>query len=247
MSKLPAYRCLNLPVPALDARTRQAMCALYLAAYEATHAALFEADLAAKDEVLLLYADTVLVGFTTLKLDRHVWHGQPLCVVYSGDTVVAPAHWGQTALSCAWVRRLGQLKAQHPLDRMLWLLLVKGHRTYRYLHVFARRFFPHEQRSEPELAVLTAWLAFQRFRDDYRPDTGLVVFEPSRGQLRPELAEARPDELARPGVAYFLRRNPGYRQGHELVCLCEVSEDNMKPLTLRLFQAGQAEGSSLRG
>lgn len=240
----PAYHCQSLPVAALDTATRAAMCALYLSVYEASSPALFAADLAAKDEVLLLHADGALVGFTTLKLSACDWHGQPLRVVYSGDTVVAPAHWGQTALSFAWVRRLGEIQRQHPTERLLWLLLVKGHRTYRYLHVFARRFFPHEHHTEPELAALAATLAAQAFPEDYQPATGLVAFEPSRGQLRPELAEPRPDELGRPGVAYFLARNPGFRRGHELVCLCEVSEANMKPLTLRLFREGLRNSDS---
>lgn len=229
-----------MPVAALDAATRQAMCDLYLSVYEASSPALFAADLAVKDDVLLLYADAHLAGFTTLKWYSRHWQGQPLRVVYSGDTVVAPAHWGQPTLSFAWARRIGEIQRQHPTTRLVWLLLVKGHRTYRYLHLFARRFFPHEQREEPELAALASALASELFPLDYRPERGIVAFEPSRGHLRPELAEARSDELGRTGVAYFLQHNPDYRRGHELVCLCDIHETNLRPLPLRLFRAASA-------
>jgi hypothetical protein len=47
-------------------------------------------------------------------------------------------------------------------------------------------------------------------------------------------------EAARPDVAFFLRANPGYRQGDELVCLCPLSRDNMRPLTRRVFDAARA-------
>jgi len=214
------------------------MSALYLSAYEASSPALFEADLACKDEVLLLHAAERLVGFTTLRVFERRWEDRPLRVVYSGDTVVDRAHWGQQALSFAWVRRMGEIKRGQPDCRLVWLLLVKGHRTYRYLHVFARSFFPHERQARPELAALAGHLAGELFPGEYSPATGIVEFSPSRGHLRPELAEPRPEEWTRPGVAYFLHRNPGYRIGHELVCLCDVEPANMKPMTLRLFRQG---------
>lgn len=35
-----------------------------------------------------------------------------------------------------------------------------------------------------------------------------------------------------------MQRNPGYRQGDELVCLCEVAASNLKPLAQRVFLRG---------
>ena len=54
------------------------------------------------------------------------------------------------------------------------------------------------------------------------------------------MAEPRPEELARAPVRFFLERNPGFRAGHELVCLCDMEPANMKPLTLRLFRSAQS-------
>ncbi|TXT37627.1 MAG: hypothetical protein FD135_3461 [Comamonadaceae bacterium] len=233
-----AYRCTIVSVQLLDKNTRSAMTALYLAVYEATSATVFEQDLSSKNEVLLLYFNAHLVGFTTLKVYPCLWRGSFIQVLYSGDTVVDRLHWGQHALSFAWVRHLGQIKRRHPEQRLVWFLLVKGHRTYRYLHVFARHFYPEKVQVTDDIADLAIHLAQEQFPSEYNPQSGVVEFTPSRGQLRHELAEPRTDELGRPGVDFFLQKNPGFRQGHELVCVCDVDESNMKPLTLRLFRQG---------
>ncbi len=238
MNEPAEYTCHVVSTAALDSQTRRAMCDLYLSCYEATTPERFESDLRNKDEVLLLDAGKQLVGFTTLRVFDAVWHGEEIRVVFSGDTVVDRQHWGQQTLSLNWVRRMGQIKRLQPDKRLVWLLLVKGHRTYRYLHVFAKAFHPREGAHDVSLAALASHLAQQQFHEDYNPASGLVEFVPSRGQLNGELADPRPEEMSRAGVAYFLQRNPGFRRGHELVCVCDVEEENMKPMTLRLFRQG---------
>jgi len=54
--------------------------------------------------------------------------------------------------------------------------------------------------------------------------------------LRPAIAHPDIDELERQDVRFFLARNPGYLQGNELVCVCELAVDNLKPLAARFFQ-----------
>ena len=230
-----AYTCEIKPVYALAAADVQRMTALYLAHYDQTTAAIFAADLAAKHEVLLLRHAGALVGFTTWRVDEGAHNGQAMRVLYSGDTVVHRAHWGQQALAFAWIRRMGELAAQAPAQPLWWLLLVKGHRTYKYLSVFAQRFFPHWQQDEPALAQLAAQLAAARFGDDYRADLGIVRFATARGQLRPEYAQPLASEAGKASTQFFLQRNPGYVDGDELVCLCAVTADNMRPLARRLF------------
>lgn len=240
MHESAPYTCRVEPVQTLDETTLSAMTALYLSAYDATNEALFRSDLADKDEVLLLRCGRELVGFTTLRSFPFRWRDESLQVVFSGDTIVDPRHWGQTALSFAWVRHMAVLKQRRPDHRLVWWLLVKGHRTYRYLDVFARHYHPRAGHPDTALAELADALASAAFPGQFQPHTGVVAFEPSRGQLKPALAEPRPEELARAPVRFFLERNPGFRAGHELVCLCDMEPANMKPLTLRLFRSAQS-------
>ena len=232
------YTTSSVPVAALDPGLKRRMAQLYLASYDASSEALFLHDLENKEEVLLLYAGSELAGFTSVRMFEREWGGRTIRVIYSGDTVVDEAHWGQQALAFAWIARMGALKRELAQVPLYWLLLVKGHRTFRYLPVFGRSFYPHWSVDRSDLKPLADALASELFPHAYNPATGVVEFAQSRGHLNPRIALPGPEELEREGVRFFLERNPGFARGHELVCVCEVEEENMKPLTLRLFRKG---------
>jgi hypothetical protein len=81
-------------------------------------------------------------------------------------------------------------------------------------------------------------LARQRFDAAYDSERGIVSFAQSRGHLRSIWAAVEPEEAARPDVAFFLRSNPGYTEGDELICLTELSCNNLRPLARRVFEQG---------
>lgn len=217
------------------------MATLYLDNYDGSSEALFREDLADKDEAVLLYHGGALIGFTTLKLYEVMWRGVRVRIVYSGDTIVSPAHWGQQELALAWIKRIGQIKRMALFVPLYWFLLVKGHRTFKYLSVFGKSFYPHWQIDRSDLKPLADQLATAKFGNAYNPLTGVVEFAESRGHLKERIAHPTPEELARPATQFFLRSNPGYRQGHELVCICELELFNMKPLTARVFRRTSEE------
>jgi hypothetical protein len=237
--QLPAhlrYRGVCRAVASLTAEERQQMAALYLRHYDGSDETRFFADLDDKSEVLLLHHDGVLAGFTTFVVYGFDWRGQPLRIVFSGDTIIDPAHWGQQTFGQVWVRRMGQLQRETPALPLYWFLIVKGHRTYRFLPLVGQVFFPHwQQAPDPQLQALAQALATARFGSHYDPRSGLIHFEQSHGHLRPEIAQPRAHELDKPAVAFFLKCNPNYAQGDELVCLCPLRADNMRPLTRRMF------------
>jgi hypothetical protein len=232
------YSAHFVPVSTLDDGTREQMARIYLASYDGSSEAIFLGDLATKDEVLLVRAAGELVGFTTLRSFDRDWRDRRVRVVYSGDTVIERAHWGQQSLAFAWISRMGALKREHPETPLFWFLLVKGHRTFRYLPVFGRSFYPHWSVDRSDLKPLADALARDMFPNDYNAGTGVVEFGQSRGHLKAHLAIPTPEEMEREGVRFFFERNPGFQRGHELVCLCEMEEHNMKALTLRLFRKG---------
>ncbi len=227
-------------IPALPEMLRETMFGLYDRYYEATSQERFFNDLAAKDEAVLLYdqADK-LRGFTTLKRIGGDWEGRPYRAIFSGDTIVHHRYWGEQALAFSWIRRAGAIKAEQPAIPLYWLLIVKGHRTYRYLQAFSRDYFPHWQRTTPSATQrMMNHLGTRLFGKAYRPERGVVSFPASRGQLRAEWAEPPPETLARPEVGFFLNRNPGYRRGEELLCLTELTPTNLRPLARRVFEQG---------
>ena len=227
-------------VDTLDNETVRAMYALFSRYYENVPAGRFAEDLRSKDRVILVGgADGSIVGFSTIAVHELAAGGRPVRVVFSGDTIIDHRHWGSQTFAFAWVREIGRIKAEAPELPLYWLLISKGYRTYRYLNAFALTFTPDWHGDDhPDLDRIRHEIAAQLFGADYDPATGVISFAETRGHLAPRWAALSEQERARPDVRFFLERNPGFARGDELVCLCSLEPDNMKPLTRRLFEQG---------
>jgi hypothetical protein len=225
-------------VDSLSAAEKQAMHDLMSVHYEAVPRDQFDRDLAAKDEVLMLHdADGVLRGFTTLAWNP-AGHFDEGDILFSGDTIIDRRCWGTQELVRAFCRRAGEWRSN--ISRPLfWFLISKGHRTYLYLPLFARRFHPHPENPEPEWAALAGRVAERLFGDCWKPDEGVIRFPMSLGHLRGELATERGTN---PWVRYFLDRNPGHARGEELVCLTEMDGENLRRVAQAAFREGIGGG-----
>lgn len=202
--------------------------------FEGVEPVQFTADLNEKSHVILLRRGSTLVGFSTLLIYETTAGGRPATVVYSGDTIVDPEAWQSPLLSRAWISTVNRLRSSYPNGRYYWLLLSSGFRTYRFLPVFWREFFPrHDVPTPAPTAQLMDALARERFGRAYLPESGIVRFaRPQR--LRPPFRDPPPGRERDPHVAYFLRKNPGHRSGDELVCLTELTEANLTPAGRRM-------------
>jgi hypothetical protein len=146
-------------------------------------------------------------------------------------------------LALAFCRFAGAIKAADPEWPLYWLLISKGHRTYRYLHLFARSYHPqHDGADPPSLARLAAEVAHRRFGAAYQPALGLVRFGAAATRLRAQWHDARSTTRLSPAISYFLRRNPQHTLGDELVCLCELEPSNLRSFALKAFREGMADG-----
>lgn len=232
------------PVESLGEQTVSEMYALYRRYYDGTSDSLFRGDLAEKDLVVLLRDEAARIqGFSTTVVTEHMFEGSRLRAFFSGDTVVDEQYWGQQTLSTAWFKLTGGIKAADPGSPLYWFLLVKGHRTYRYLRAFFNVFSPaYDRETLPREKALMDMLARDRFAEAYDSERGLISFPTSHGHLDSSLADIPAKDRKRPDVVYFLERNPGYVRGDELVCLTELVSDNLKPLARRLFEEGMRVG-----
>jgi hypothetical protein len=224
----------------LAAGERDAMHALMTEHYEAVPRDRFDADLARKDEVLMLHdGHGGLRGFTTLAWNPagELAEGD---ILFSGDTIIDRSCWGSQELVRAFCRRAGEWRAASGRP-LFWFLLSKGHRTYLYLPLFARRFHPHPELREPVWEELASRVARGLFGDAWRPDEGLIRFPASHGHLRRDIAATTRDRRHNPWVRFFLERNPGYADGEELVCLTEMRAGNLRRGALAAFREGLGE------
>lgn len=216
-------RASTLGVVRLDAGTRDAMWGLYSRYYEGVERATFERDLAAKEQVILVHDRAGGVqGFSTLAWQRGRHQGRTYVALYSGDTVLERAHWGDGTLQRAFGKALIGTKLRHPFASTYWFLISKGYKTYLLL---ARNFPEHWPRPG---TAMPAWetslldhLARERFGAAWRPDLGVIRLVHD-GRLRSGVAPAEGRTLLDPAVAFFVAANPGHAAGDELACLGRV-------------------------
>lgn len=198
----------------------------------------FNADLNAKDSIILLHdKQGTLSGFSTLaEMELNVQH-ELIRVIFSGDTIIDRKYWGTQALALAWIREIGRIAASTPDQRLYWLLIVKAHRTYRYLPAFTYEFVPDWRKpSKRALDATRDVIATQVFGSRYDAASGIIRHARRDGRLAPPYSTPSHREAKRADVQFFLKSNPGYVYGDELACLCEIKAANMKPFARRIFR-----------
>jgi hypothetical protein len=216
------------------------MFALYSAYFEATNEAIFRADLAEKDYVILLRdASGEIKGFSTGAILEIASGETRVRAIFSGDTIIHHENWGEQTLPLAFAAQAGRVKAQRPEEPLFWFLISKGYRTYRYLSLFFHDYVPRWELATPkQQQTLLDVLAGSKFGSAYDPRTGVISYPVSRGQLRGVWADVRETMMRKPEVGFFLRKNKGYRNGDELACLAELSAENIRPFARRAFLEG---------
>jgi hypothetical protein len=229
------YKTICKGVDKVTTDERKEIVELYLQYYNGSDENRVVRDLNNKNVIILMTFENKIVGFTTLEFYERQWRNKNIRVVFSGDTIIKKEHWGQQSLTFACIKRMGEFKQEKPEDPVYWFLIVKGHRTFKYLPVFIKFFYPHWGYQSNTLKTLSEFLALEKFGKDYNPKTGVLEFLSSKGHLKDEIAYPNENEKKKPAVNFFLERNPDYIKGHELVCLCELDMNNMKPLTRRIF------------
>jgi hypothetical protein len=203
----------------------------------------FEADLAEKNWVVLLEGDAgKLAGFSTFLHYRTKLAsagGETVGVIYSGDTIMDPRAWNSSVLSRTWIESVWRVHEESETSggRLLWLFITSGFRTYRFLPVFWREFYPcHDRATPPDVAGVMRELARERFGDQHAE--GVVRF--SHPQVLSESLRGIPAaKFADPHVAFFAEANPGHERGDELVCLTELREANLTPAGWRMVMANR--------
>jgi hypothetical protein len=236
----PAIQSRILSVVEIAPADACAMYEIFARHYDCVCLDQFLLDLSEKDCVLVLRnANDAICGFSTQKVSRVSVGGMPVRAVFSGDTIVDRAYWGEQELGHCWCRYVSSVYWEEPDVPLYWFLISKGYRTYLYLPLFFELFYPNCEAPTPAFEQrLLDTLAEAKFPDHYRPESGLIEFPQSQGQLKPHLAEIPARRLRDPHVQFFLKRNPAYATGHELACLAEISPLNMKLFAGRIL--GQA-------
>jgi len=210
----------------VTAAERDRLFEIFSKYYDAVGREQFDADFSAKDAVILLYTpdDGRLQGLSTLKNVELNVDGRRVRGVFSGDTVIEKAFWGQGSLGVEFLKYLFREMARAPLVPFYWFLISKGYKTYLLMANNFDEHWPRYEEDTPafERAVMDAAMR-DLYADHYDAARGLVVFDESHGQLRTGVAGIDDTlRLDNPRVAFFAEKNPGWMNGDELVCLARM-------------------------
>jgi hypothetical protein len=212
-------------VVAVDDTMRDAMFALFERYYVDVSRSTFDADLARKTHVILLFdsGDGTLQGFSNVEVYRHAHGDRRVQVVFSGDTVIDRAYWGQGVAQRAYAALFVALRLRRPFEPLYYFLLSKGYKTYLLLTRSYSEHWPrHDRPTPPDVQALLDALAREKFGALYDPTSGLLRMGKPDGRLREDVAPITPRLLEDPEIRFFAERNPGHTQADELCCLAAV-------------------------
>ena len=232
------------PVRLLTSSDRLAMFQLMSTYFENIRWQRFSQDLEEKEWVILLHerGNGQLRGLSTLMRMDDELDGEPFMAFYSGDTVICREFWGETILPRLWSRLVFNLAEGINDRKVFWFLICSGYKTYRFLPVFFKAFYPSFAHSSPEhVRRIMHRLALRKFPNEYDAASGVVRFREAT-PLKAGVAEITDLRLRDPHVAFFKRVNPKHVLGDELVCLTVVDYSNLTKAGRRMVGLKNGEG-----
>lgn len=237
-------RCLSsvaVPESQVTNGERDEMYGLLQTYFCGTDRVRFEADLREKEIVILLRDSQCgrVRGFSTLMHLVTRVDGQEVVAFFSGDTIIDREYWGETVLSRMWCQtvfaEVDRIAAERPAASIYWFLICSGYKTWKFLPLFFRRFYPNlDEPTPPQVRRIIDSLGATKFGDQYQSESGIVRFQRPT-PLRYGIATVTEERLRDPQVAFFVRRNPGHAEGDELACLAELSRANLTRAALRMM------------
>lgn len=212
-----------------------AMYGLMSRFYDNTDEAVFRRDFSDKDYCLALYHETDgLVGFTTQKVMEISVDGKTVHGMFSGDTIIHKAYWGDIELFRVWARFWFDFAEKY--EDFYWFLICKGYKTYRILPLFWAEFYPNYRCETPEYAkkIIDAY-AKKLYPDEYNPESGVVEYRSVKDKLKSGVADVGEREMKNKDTAYFCRVNPNYTEGCDLACMARIDRAALKKRVAELL------------
>lgn len=216
-----------VPVASLSDQQRRTMYDLMVNYYDYIRWDKFIEDLEQKQDVILLLTkeDNAIKGFSTLMQTETYVNGRKVRAIFSGDTVVDEAYWGQRVLGRKFLSYLFVQSIKQPTSPLYWLLISKGYKTYLLMANNFREHYPrHEKATPAKQQNYIDVFARELFGDYYSEETGCCQFPESLGQLKSGVAQLSDEEINNnPRINFFLEKNPGWSNGDELVCIARMT------------------------
>lgn len=205
--------------------------------YDNVNKKVFYRDVREKHWVIRMYdGGGYMVGFSTCGYLSLNVASRSCIFLFSGDTIVDPKFWGASVLAGSFTKILMRMLQDFPEHELFWFLICKGYRTYRFLPIYFREFYPvYDQPTPLEYRRFLNTVSLAKFGNHYNPQTGIISFSGKKDRLREEMCEIDSERLHDPHIRYFFETNTNFRDGDELACITRVARHNFKPVLFRAF------------
>lgn len=196
----------------------------------------FLRDLEEKEGALVLHDEGgEIQGFSTYMSISTVYRGDEIAALFSGDTVIDKDHWGTQAIFNTFGRLLFRIMDENKGKRIYWFLITMGFRTYMMMPLFFKRFYPRHDEETPSFEKgLIEHLANLKYGGQF--DRARAIITTDSYHLKGEFAEIPEARRRNAHVRFFLEKNPGYKEGDELACVCEICPESFRRRTRALVR-----------
>lgn len=195
--------------------------------YDHMHFNTFIKDLNDKQTcIILLDEKKQIKGFSTQKVLTLHTHTKTVHGVFSGDTIIHRNDWGSWVLFQTFARHF--IEESRKYDDFYWFLISKGYKTYKILPLFYKEYYPNYMTNAPDYIrqIINAFGQIH-YPGDFNPDTGVIEYKYIKDKLKTDVGAIGQKHLNDPDIAFFCSRNPGHINGNDLVCLTQLTEDNL--------------------
>ena len=218
------------PIQGVTVTHIKQMYDLYASFYENTSLDVFLHDLSKKSGVILLTrkSDDQVVGFSTLTTFDLTVDGRRIRGIFSGDTIIEPAYWGNNALATTFQRRVLIKRFKHPLTPFYWFLISKGYKTYLLLTNNFYNYYPNVNGGDERYRRVTEAYCEALFPEAFDRKRMLLDFGNEYVCLKGDVAEITPElKAANPHIAFFEKINPEWRRGTEVPCVGSLDYESV--------------------
>ncbi len=197
----------------------------------------FLKDLGEKHWVIVLRGEgNQIVGFSTIQVIEHAVDGREVVYVFSGDTIVEKEFWQSNLLAPAFGHFMLRMMEEYTHTPVYWFLISKGYRTYRFLPVYFRKFYPvYTEATPPDYDRLLKHICTWKFGPCYNPGKGIISFDGAKDHLNDEMCMIPESKKNNLHIRFFLEKNPYYYRGDELACIADISRENLNDMAYRVI------------
>ena len=202
------------------------MYTLFIQYYNNADLDTFTQDMGKKTGVFILEDKSrkCIVGFSTWVEVDLIQGGEKALGIFSGDTVVDKAYWGNKELQKCFAKKLFATKLKKPNRQIFWLLISKGYKTYLLLTNNFDQFYPNHQIHNEKLEAIVDDYCNQLYPSAYCQQSRLLDFGQEYQNLKEGVAGITPEmKEENPDIRHFEELNPTWSNGTELPCVGEVT------------------------